>query len=92
MDMFGDQVFEERYPDLDEEQDIIIMDSMEQHWRDVDDHDEDRSNIYALMWDVYTKEKGELIKREFLLTIPYPKRGNIVWTCVKDSIINEKEY
>ena len=29
MDMFGDQVFEERYPDLDEEQDIIIMDSME---------------------------------------------------------------
>ena len=33
----------------------------------------------------------ELIKREFLVSVLYPKGGAIVWTCVKDHIIDEKE-
>ena len=25
------------------------------------------------------------------MSVPHPKRGGVVWTCVKDHIINEKE-
>ena len=42
------------------------------------------------MCDVYTKEKVGLINREFSVSFPHPKGGNIVWTCVKDNIIEEK--
>ena len=33
------------------------------HWSDVTDDGEDKSNINALRWDVHTKEKEDLIKR-----------------------------
>ena len=33
------------------------------------------------------KEKGYLIKREFLVSVLHPKGGNIGWTCVKGHII-----
>ena len=32
-----------------------------------------------------------MIKGEFLVLVPNPKGGAIVWTCVKDHIIDEKE-
>ena len=32
-----------------------------------------------------------MIKREFLVSVPHPKGGAIVWNCVKDHIIDEKE-
>ena len=33
------------------------------------------------------------MKREFSVSIPHLRGGNIVWTCVKDNIIEEKwEY
>ena len=35
--------------------------------------------------------KRELIKREFLVSVPNPKLGGIVCTCVKDNIIKENE-
>ena len=38
----------------------------------------DRSNIHALRWDIYTKDKEELIKRYFSVYVPHPKGGNIV--------------
>ena len=44
-----------------------------------------------LRWEVYVKDKEELIEREFLVSVPNPKGGEIVWTCVKDHIINERE-
>ena len=50
-----------------------------------------RKNIHALLWNVYVKEKEELITRSFLVSVPHPKVGTIVWTCVKDHIIDEKE-
>ena len=40
---------------------------------------------------MYVKEKDELTKRVFLVSIQHPKGGNIVRTCVKDHIIDEKE-
>ena len=84
-------MLEERYPDLDEEEYIIMMDSREEHWRDVDEDDEDRSMINYLRWDVYTKDKEKLIKRDFLVTVMHLKGGNIFWTYVKDNIIKYTE-
>ena len=43
-----------------------------------------------MRWEVYIREKGGLIKRIVLVAVPYPKGGNIIWTCVKDSFIKEK--
>ena len=40
---------------------------------------------------VYDKDKEEMIKRAFLVSIPHPKGGGIVWTYVKYHIIDEKE-
>ena len=44
-------------------------------------------NIHALKWDVYTKEKQQLINIKFLVTIAYPKGWGVVYTCVKYNII-----
>ena len=52
---------------------------------------DDKRRIHALRWEVYVKEKEELINRDFLVSVPHPNGGNIVWTCVKDHIIYEKE-
>ena len=32
-----------------------------------------------------------MIKREFSVSVTYPKGGNILWACVKDNIIKEKD-
>ena len=48
------------------------------------------SKIHALRWDFCTREMEDLIKREFSVSITYPK-GGVVWTCVKDNIIKEKQ-
>ena len=37
------------------------------------------------------KENLELIKRYFLVAVTHPKGENIVWTCVEDNIMWEKE-
>ena len=50
-----------------------------------------RGGGYVLRFCFYMKEKGELIIREFFVAFIHPKRGNIVWTCVEDNIIYEKE-
>ena len=88
--MLEDQVSEERDLDLNEEEDIIMDNIRERHWRDVAKEGEDKKKIHALRCDVYIKEKEEFIKREFLVSTPYLKGGDIVWTCVKDHIIDEK--
>ena len=89
--MSEDQVAEEIYPDLNEEEDIRLDVIKEEHWRDVAEEGDDKKNIYDLRWEVYVKEKEELINREFLVSVTHPKGGEIVWTCVKDDIIEEKE-
>ena len=55
----------ERDLDLNEEEDIRITYSREEHWGDVAEDGKDKSKINALRWDIYTKEKAELIKRFF---------------------------
>ena len=89
MDILEEKALEDRYLDLNEDENIIIEDSRVEHWRDVADDGENNSKIHYLRWDVYTRENNYLIKREFLVSVPHPKGGNIVWTCVKDNIIEE---
>ena len=48
-------MLEERCPDLNEEEDIIMEENREEHWRGVAQYGEDKSNIHALRWYIYTK-------------------------------------
>ena len=70
-------MLEERYLYLNEEEDIRMEDSREENWRDVDDYGKDKNNFHSLRLEVYTRDKEELIKREFLIYVTYPKVGNI---------------
>ena len=62
-DMSEDQVAEERDTDLNEEEDIRLYETREEHWRDVAEDGDDDKNIHALRWEVYAKEEEKLIKR-----------------------------
>ena len=84
-------MWEERYPDLNEEEDIIIDEIRAKNWRNVSEEGDNKKNIRAMRLGVYVKEKYYFIKREFLVSFPYPEGGDIVWTCVKDHIIDEKD-
>ena len=90
-DMLEEQVSEERDLELNEEEYIIMKDIREERWRDVADNGEDKTKICALRWYAYTRDKDELIKREFLVYVPHTKGGGIVWTCTKNNIIKENE-
>ena len=61
------------------------------NWSYVADYDQYKSKIHSLRWDFFTREKEELIKRDFLVSVLHPKGEGIVLTCVKDKIIEEKE-
>ena len=63
----------------------------EDHQRGVYEEGEDKENIHDLRWEVYVTEKEELIKREFSVSVPHSKEGNIFWNCVKDHTIDEKQ-
>ena len=39
-----------------------------------------------MRWEIDTKEKGELINREFLVAVPHTKGGRVLWTCGKDNV------
>ena len=92
MDVLEERVLEERYPYLNEEEYIIMADSREEHQRYFSEYGGDMSKIHALVWYFNTKQKQYLIDREFSVVVQHPKGGNIVCTCVKGNIIEEKEY
>ena len=52
-----DQVAEEKYPDLNEKEDIRLDEIREEHWRDVAEEGDNNKNIHALMWEIYVKDK-----------------------------------
>ena len=80
---------EDRDPDLNKKEDIRFNKIWEDNWRDIAEENDDKKKIHALRWDVYVKEKEELITREFSVSVPHPKGGAIVCTCVKDQVIDE---
>ena len=55
--MSEEQVSEEIYPYLNEEEDIILGENREEHWRDVSEEGDDNKNINSLRWEVYVKYK-----------------------------------
>ena len=57
----------------------------------LEDNIEENGGVRALWWEVNKKEKGQLIKRGFLVEAPHPKWGQIVWTCVDGDIIQENQ-
>ena len=74
-DMLEDQVAEEKYTDLNEEENIRLDAIREEHWRYVAEGDYDKKNIFSLRWEVCIEEKEELINREFLVSVPPLKGG-----------------
>ena len=76
-DMLEDHVVEDRYPDLNEEEDIRLDAIREEHWRDFAEECDDKRRIHALRWEVYIKDKENLIKREFLVSVPHLKRSGL---------------
>ena len=57
---------EERYLDLNEEEDIILDAVREDSWRDISEEGENKKKIHDMRWEVYVKKKEDLIKRDFL--------------------------
>ena len=51
-DMLEDQVAEERYPDLNEKEDIRLDEIREGHWREVAEEGDNKKKILALRWEV----------------------------------------
>ena len=76
--MLEEQVLEERDPEMNKEEDIIMEDSMDQNLSYVAEDGEDKSKITSMRWNVYKKEKEELTNRQFLMSVPYLKGENIV--------------
>ena len=90
-DISEERVVEERDPDLNDMEDIKFDEIWEDNWRNLVEENDDKKKIHALRWNVYVKEKEELIMRAFSVSVPHPKGGIIFWTCVKDHLIDEKE-
>ena len=86
-----DQMSEERYLDLNQEEGIRLDEIREEHWGGFAEGVGYKKKIRSLRWDVYVKEKQDLIRRYFLVSVTQPKGGSIVQTCVKDNIIEKKE-
>ena len=68
-----------------------MEDSRKENQRDVTEDGEYNKKIHALRLEVYTIEKEDLIKRQFLVFIMHPKGVNIVWTCIKYNTTEEKD-
>ena len=62
---------------LNEEEYIRMYAIMEDHWRDVAEEDENKNNIHTLRWEVYVRDKEDLIKKEFLVSVTHPKGGQL---------------
>ena len=56
---------EERNPDQNEEEDIIMDEIRGEHWRDFSEEGVNNKKIFALGWDVYVKEKEKILNRDF---------------------------
>ena len=48
---------EERYWDLNEEEDIIMYDTRDEYWRYIAEDGEDKKKINSMRWEVYIEEK-----------------------------------
>ena len=71
-------MLEEIDPYLNKYEDTRMEDIRGDHWRDVDKGREDKSKIHSRRWDVYTIDKEEILKRDFLVSVLHPNGGLFV--------------
>ena len=55
MDLSGEHMSGERDLYLNEEEDIIMDEIRDNHWRDVSEEGDDKKKIHTLSWYVYVK-------------------------------------
>ena len=63
--MLEEKSREERYPDIELEEDLISPDEMDKHCKGVtvENKVDKGGGVHALIWQVYMKEKDALTKR-----------------------------
>ena len=54
--MLEEQVSEEKYPDLNEEEYIRFEYSRDEHRSNISEDGDDKKNIHSLRWDIYKKD------------------------------------
>ena len=45
------------------------------------------SKVRSMRWEVYMKDKGEFIKKEFLVEFPHTRGGGVICACVTDNAV-----
>ena len=76
VDIAQKQVMEETDPDLNWEEYVMIFNDMEEHWKEVEQEDNEyRGKVFALRLEVQTKQKKYLIKSEFLVVVLHTEGG-----------------
>ena len=79
IDMLEYQLREEGGPDLEFDEDFILLDYKEKHWRDfIVVKNEENKKVVSLIWELYTKDMENLIKRYFKVAVPHSKEGGII--------------
>ena len=68
---------EERDPDLNKMEDIRFDGIREDHWRDLAEEKDNKKKIHTLRWNLYVKEKEELITGAFWYQCHIPKVGKL---------------
>ena len=70
MEILEDKFREEKYPNLDMDGDVNILDGRDKHWQDMlEENIKDKGQVYESTWQVYKKETKQCIKREFLVQV-----------------------
>ena len=69
---------------MEADEDISLLGNNEKHCKDIlGENIKEKRKFHELSQKVYMKDKEGFINREFPVEVPYPKWGNIVWTCVE---------
>ena len=56
-DVLEEKVSEDRYPELNEEEDTRVDDTRDENWRYVAEDGDDKKKIHDPRWEVYVKDK-----------------------------------
>ena len=56
-DMLEEQVWQDRYPDLNKDEDTRMEDSKDYNCRDIGEEGDNTKKIHDLKWEVYVKDK-----------------------------------
>ena len=70
MEILEDKFREEKYPNLDMDGDVNILDGRDKHWQDMlEENIKDKEQVHESTWQVCKKETKQCIKREYLVQV-----------------------